>query len=291
MGEALHLDHTGHIVHDLAAAAALYRRLGFSLQPVSHHQTPGADGRMVPAGTANQCAMLGRGYLEIMGVTDRHADSYSAREAAGFLDAFEGLHLLAIGTADREATRARLAQMQVDHVTRDLGRMVDTDQGPAEARFRLLPVTGLSDASRSFFFIEHVTRDLVWPPGSTGHENGARALTELVIVAADPAALVPVLDPVLATAGRRAGDEITWQLDHSALVVTTAAGASSRFGVTIAVRDMIHAAGQVVEVADLAASAALLQRNGVPFRHHHGRLTVAPEDGMGVALQFAQAAG
>lgn len=290
MNETLHLDHTGHIVHDLAAAAETYRRLGFSLQPVSHHQTPGRDGRMVPAGTANQCAMLARGYLEIMGVTDRKADSYSAREAGGFLDTFEGLHLLAIGTADRDATRARLQRNGTACATRDLARMVDTGAGPAEARFRLLTVAPLSDASRSFFFIEHATRDLVWPPGSTSHPNGAQGLAELVIVAAEPAALVPVLDVVLAVAGQPEGEGFFWQLHHSRLIVTTAAGAGRRFGTAIAGRNLTHAAGQVIEVADPDATAALLQRNHVPFRHHLGRLTVAPADCMGVALQFAPAA-
>ncbi|MBW7923045.1 MAG: VOC family protein [Rubellimicrobium sp.] len=291
MREALHLDHTGHIVRDLGAAAALYRRMGFRLTPLSHHQTPGRDGCMVPAGTANQCAMLPRGYLEIMGVTDRSADSYSAREAGGFLDAFEGLHLLAFGTADRDATQARLERDGVACAPRELGRMIDTATGPAEARFRLLTVAAMSDESRSFFFIEHATRDLLWQPDLTVHENGALGLAELVIVTDDPGGLEQTLNRTFGVNGTPEGPAIIWRLDRSALVVTTAADADDRFGVSVARRDIPHAAGQVIEVADMAALAGLLQRNAVPFCRHRDRLTVAPADAMGVALQFAPAGG
>lgn len=289
MAEDLHIDHTGHIVHDLEAAAALYRRLGFRLTPISHHQTPGPGGEMVPAGTSNHCAMLPRGYLELMGVTDRSADSYSAREAAGFLDLFEGLHLLAISTADRDATAARLERDGMAARKRELGRMVETPDGLAEARFRLLPVDALSDESRSFFFIEHATRDLVWAPGSTAHENGARALAALVIVADDPDALKETLSRTFGTECAADGAGLAWTLGPSTFTVTTAADASARFGATIAARAMPYAAAQVVGVADIAALATLLTRNGVAFHRHADGLTIAPEDCMGVALRFIRA--
>lgn len=289
MSEALHLDHTGHIVADLAAAAQLYARLGFDLQPVSHHQTPGPDGAMVPGGTSNQCAMLEQGYLELLTVADRSAPSYSARENAAFLDRFEGLHLLAMGTRDATATRARLTAAGVAFAPRDLGRMVDSPSGRQEARFRLMPVDGLTDANQVFFFIEHATRDLVWAPGSTIHRNGAKRLRELVMVAGEPARMADRLDRAFGRTAVREGDALSWQLDRSRLIVTTPEGAQAHFGVPVARRDGAHAAGQAVEVADLGAAGRLLAANGVPFTRHRGRITVAPADCLGVALQFCGA--
>lgn len=289
MSEALHLDHTGHIVTDLAAGSRLYRRLGFDLLPVSHHQTPGPDGRMVPGGTSNQCAMLEQGYLELLTVTDRTAPSYSARENAAFLDRFEGLHLLAMGTRDAAATRARLTQAGVSFAPRDLGRMVDSPSGRQEARFRLMPVDDLTDANQVFFFIEHATRELVWAPGSTIHRNGAKRLRELVMVTDDPASLSGRLDRAFGRAAERVGDTLVWQLERSRLIVATPPAAQAHFGVPVARRDGAYAAGQTIEVADLAATEKLLAANAVPFIRHRGRLTVAPADCLGVALQFCGA--
>ncbi|MCC6304626.1 MAG: VOC family protein [Rhodobacteraceae bacterium] len=291
MTERLHLDHVGHVVADLAAAARLYGRLGFALMPVSHHRTPGPDGGMVPGGTANQCAMLGQGYLELLAITDRTAPTFSARENAAFLDRFEGLHLLAIGTLDAAATRARLVAAGVAFSARDLGRMVEGPEGPAEARFRLTPVEPLSDANQTFFFIEHLTRQRVWPAGSTRHPNGARGLRELVMVAADPAPLALRLDRALGRGARQAGGAWIWELSASRLVVATPEGADARLGAPVARRDGAHAAGLAVEVDDLGAVERLLQRNAVPFRRHEGRLTVAPADGLGTAIQFCGGEG
>jgi hypothetical protein len=49
------LDHLGHFVRDLDAAAAVWEKLGFVVTPVSVHNVAGK-----PAGTSNRCVMLGR---------------------------------------------------------------------------------------------------------------------------------------------------------------------------------------------------------------------------------------
>lgn len=289
MSEALHLDHVGHIVADLAAAAALYGRLGFDLLPVSHHRTPGPDGRMVPGGTANQCAMLGQGYLELLTVTDRGAPTYSARENGIFLDRFEGLHLLAMGTRDAAVTRARLASAGVAFSARELGRTVDGSDGPAEARFRLTPVDPLTDANQTFFFIEHMTRPLVWPAGSTVHRNGARRLRELVLVSDEPAELAGRLDRALGRGPSRAGSVLAWELADSRVVVAAPRDAEAYFGAPLARREGAHAAGLAVEVTDIGAAERLLAANAVPFLRHAGRLTVPQAHCLGAAIQFCGA--
>jgi len=69
---ALDLDHVGIAIRDLDAGAAQFRRLGFKLTERGYHtlppETPG--GPRPRAGTANHCAMLERGYLELIGISD-----------------------------------------------------------------------------------------------------------------------------------------------------------------------------------------------------------------------------
>ena len=57
------LDHVGIAVRDLDAAAAAYRRLGFTLTQKSEHMTAGPDGTLVPAGTGNRCFKIGRAHV------------------------------------------------------------------------------------------------------------------------------------------------------------------------------------------------------------------------------------
>ena len=50
------LDHLGHFVPDLDAAAAVWEKQGFKVTPTSVHQVSGK-----PAGTTNRCVMLEEG--------------------------------------------------------------------------------------------------------------------------------------------------------------------------------------------------------------------------------------
>src|SRR5262245_9966710 len=94
------LDHLGHFVPDLAAAGALWEKLGFKVTPVSHHQV---DGK--PAGTSNRCVMLGKGYIELLAPT---ADTPNAQRVRDRMKRFVGVHLACFGTPAAEAEQARL---------------------------------------------------------------------------------------------------------------------------------------------------------------------------------------
>ena len=98
---ALNLDHVGIAVHDLDAAAEQFRRLGFQLTPRGYHTLPAkADGERPRVGSGNNCAMLERGYIELIGIVD---PSYLGR-LRDDLARYEGLHIVAFGTRDSEAT-------------------------------------------------------------------------------------------------------------------------------------------------------------------------------------------
>ena len=95
------LDHLGHFVPDLDAAAAVWEKLGFKVTPTSVHQVSGK-----PAGTSNRCVMLEEGYLELLAPT---MDTASAQRVRDRMRLFIGVHLACFGTPDAAAEQRRLA--------------------------------------------------------------------------------------------------------------------------------------------------------------------------------------
>jgi catechol 2,3-dioxygenase-like lactoylglutathione lyase family enzyme len=182
-----HLDHVGTAVTDLAAAYAIFTRLGFRLTPISHHEGSIEPGQPVqPWGSANHCAMLKRGYLELLGLTD--PTLFNPVEA--MLARYQGPHIVAFSSADASATYAELKR-RADYVMppRDLGRMAACGPDLREMRrvaFRLVGIARGHLTQARFQFTEHLTPDLIWQPALLDHPNGAVAVTAAHIVSADP---------------------------------------------------------------------------------------------------------
>jgi len=83
------LDHLGAIVRNLAEGAARWEKLGFALSPTSRQGGKMPDrNEEGPWATANRCAILQKGYLELIGVVDETAYNPWTK----FLARFEGLH-------------------------------------------------------------------------------------------------------------------------------------------------------------------------------------------------------
>src|SRR5262249_49050285 len=68
---AVDLDHVGVAIRDLDAGERAFRRLGFNLTTRSFHRGSRIPGAPIEEwGSGNHCAMLQRGYLEIIRLTD-----------------------------------------------------------------------------------------------------------------------------------------------------------------------------------------------------------------------------
>src|SRR5438105_1674821 len=102
---AVFLDHVAHFVPAMDAAAQALERCGFRLTPFTA-QTNREEGETIPAGTANRCAMLQRGYVEILIAT---VDTPLARQLTGRLARHVGVHLAAFSTPDAAGEHDRLA--------------------------------------------------------------------------------------------------------------------------------------------------------------------------------------
>ena len=166
------LDHLGHFVPDLDAAAAVWEKLGFAVTPLSVHQVGGK-----PAGTSNRCVMLDEGYLELLAPT---ADTPNARRVRERMKRFVGVHLACFGTPTAEAEHQRLAAhgFAPDAVVR-LERKIETGD---TVRFAVVYVPPDKMPEGRVQYCEHLTPREVWREGFVN----PFALRAVYVVADEP---------------------------------------------------------------------------------------------------------
>jgi hypothetical protein len=167
------VDHLGHFVPDLDAAARLLDTLGLSATPVSHHRISGK-----PAGTANRCVMLEEGYLEILCPT---LDTPHAQRVRGLMARYAGVHLACFGTPDAAFEHQRLAAYGFQPELIDLGRTIDTGEA---LRFRVVYVAPGKMPEGRVQYCEHLTPQFLWKKKFVN----PLSLREVYVVASRPVA-------------------------------------------------------------------------------------------------------
>ncbi len=155
------IDHAIVAVRDLDAAAASFIALGFTLTPRGRHSI----------GSQNHCIMFGSNYIELLVAPVAHPwlDYYRAFG--------EGLAAIALSTEDADATYRSL-KAKGARPPLDLSRPVEG----GVAKFRLVQI----DGAPQVFFVQHLTRELVWRPEWQSHPNGARELASVSLSAQKP---------------------------------------------------------------------------------------------------------
>ncbi len=278
-GEEIFLDHVGHFVADREAARRALARCGFAPTPVSVQVNP--DG--TPTGTGNVCAMLARGYVEVLFKT---AATPLAAELDLAMARYPGVHLAAFAVADAAKAHARLGA--AGFVLRPLVNMqrpVDTETGPATAAFTVARVERGVMAEGRIQILTHHTEDAVWQKRWLAHPNGARGLASVVIAVAD---VEEAAARFVRFTGRRAISTRSGQtiaLDRGRVdLVSRAAFEAALPEIAIASLPFIGAYGIVV--ASLDATATLLARAGLRTRRAGACVIAAfPEElGQGVWL-------
>jgi hypothetical protein len=171
---AIGLDHIGIVGADLGALAGAFCDLGFAVTPRATH----ASGR-----TANRCVMLrDGGYLELIATVPGQASATVSR----FLSSGPGAHILALEVNDEAMARDRLLRAGVAAGEVEI---VEREANPTKpgvmARFALVMPPDIPEGRISL--IRHLTRDLLWRPEFTAHENQGMALIEAVFASPAPA--------------------------------------------------------------------------------------------------------
>jgi hypothetical protein len=182
---SLALDHVAHFVPHINQASSALKRLGFTLTPFSaqsHRLEPG--GPLIPAGTGNRCVMLQRGYLEFLTPT---GSSPLAEQLRAAIQRYVGVHLVAFGTAEPEADRARIEKAgfrPLEPVA--LQRDIDTPAGVETARFTVVRVPPGAMAEGRIQYCRHHTPRLLWQDRWLAHANQVRALAAVLLCVQDP---------------------------------------------------------------------------------------------------------
>lgn len=182
---ALVLDHIAHFVPDSDAAAKALEVFGFTVTPFSaqsHKATP--DAPVTPAGTGNRCVMLRRGYLEFLTPTGQTQIADQLRQS---IQRYTGVHLIAMGTVDLEADRARLDKAGFAPLpVLSLERPIGTPDGDQTARFSVLRVPSGTMPEGRVQFVEQRTPELLWQKRWLDHTNRSFGLAAVFVCVADP---------------------------------------------------------------------------------------------------------
>ncbi len=268
------LDHVGIMGSDLAGLGRAYEALGFQLTPVSQQSGSLKPGEPVEMwGSANRCAMLPEGYIELLGIIDK--SRYDNR-IGEFVARYPGGHIVVFGCDDPEAEVARLRGQgfKVVGLTK-LQRMIIVDGKNEQVRFVLVRMETGAMAEGRVQMLRHETPNLMWRPELTVHANGARRLTQVVIAVADLAEGTERYARFLGVAPRADGPARHFDLPRGRC--TLVAGADLGRVVPGAVAPTLpYIAAMRVTVADLDRAAALpgaTRANGeviVPARYAGG---------------------
>ncbi|MCC7487157.1 MAG: VOC family protein [Burkholderiales bacterium] len=258
---ALTLDHVAYFVPHVEAASDALDRLGFTLTPFSaqsHRLEPG--GPLVPAGTANRCVMLERGYLEILTPT---GDTGVANQLRVAIKRYTGMHSIVFGTVAPDADHARLEHGGFAPLPPvSLQREIATDRDVQTARFTVVRVPPGAMAEGRIQYCRHHTPELLWQERWLAHPNRATALTGVVICVADPASTARRYERFTGLPVQAFGN--VWRMDSARgwLLFVDPRTLERALGITAPCVPWI--AGQALASSDIESTRAFLSDRGVP---------------------------
>ena len=214
------LDHVGWFVPDMDAAAAQFETLGFPLTPFTVHMNEQPDGSRVPSGTANRCAMIRRGYLEVLTRVPDIESAITQQMDAG-LARYTGLHLIAFTVSDTDATTARLREQgfSPDPPVALRRPMPLDDGGEGTAAFSVIRLPNDAMSEGRVQVLSQDTPDVVWQPSVTADANGASMLSGILICAEDPAEAAGRYERFTGKKRRVSGDGYRIALDRGEIAI------------------------------------------------------------------------
>jgi hypothetical protein len=286
-GDQIFLDHVGWFVPDMDGASAAFGALGFPLTPFTVHMNEQPDGSRVPSGTANRCAMIRRGYLEVL-TRVPEVESAITRQMDDGLARYTGLHLIAFTVADTEAATARLRQAGfAPEAPTALRRPMPLDAGgEGTAAFSVIRLPSDAMVEGRVQVLSQDTPNVVWQPSVTAEENALDMLSGLLICAEDPEETAIRYERFTGRPKTAVGSGYRIDLDRGRIAICTPAECGETLpGITVPSIPFIAAVS--IRSADLAATRAFLAARKIPLlSDEEGRIAVHPDAGMGAAFVF-----
>ena len=180
------IDHVVLAVHDLEAARREFAALGFTLTPRAEH----------PFGTDNCLIQLRECFIELLTVArpkliPPHAPRQFSFAAFNrdFLAKQEGLAMLVFDSRDAAKDRDAFAAAGLpDYERFDFSRQAGLPDGrQVTVGFSLAFATDPGMPEAAFFTCQQHAPEHFWKPDYQRHGNGAYGISEIVMVAAEPA--------------------------------------------------------------------------------------------------------
>ncbi|HEX2353018.1 MAG TPA: VOC family protein [Xanthobacteraceae bacterium] len=280
------LDHVVHAVRDLAAAAELYRRLGFTVGARNRHAW----------GTHNHLVQLPGFFVELLTVAEPEklgSDGFSALFGTFnriFLKDQEGLSLLILESDDAatDAARFRSAGIGVSDAMRFEREGKRPDGAAVKVGFSLAFARDAKAAAVGFAVSQQHFPENFWDPAFQQHGNTASGIEAAVLVADNPSehraflsAFAGVRDLSVTSSG------ITASTPRGDISVIQPAAFRSRFGTEPPdVSRGARLAAMQFRVRDRAALSAALAAGGIATFSRMDATIVGPQTALGATLVF-----
>lgn len=275
------LDHFILLVTDLDRAQAKFEKLGFALTPRGFH---------VHHPTANHTAVFADNYLELLYYP---ADVRVTSRFSNLPPEYEGPAAVALQPTDSATVHDELAALGLNPEPIVAGgRPVMTPDGEKRASWRNQRFPDNAPILPSTFVCGHETREAVYLRGADVHPNGAKRLSELVLVHADPASLIGMYVKLFGEpAVSSDSDGVTVKPGTAIWRVLTPASFAARYpGVDIGqLPPDGRFVGVVLRVASLAKVSEILEAAGTATtKSATGGLVPPPAAAAGLVLEFQE---
>lgn len=282
------LDHIVHAVHDLDAAADLYRRLGF--------QVGGRNIHPRNWGTQNHIVQLPGTYIELLGLGDTtemapHGPRLFSFGAFNrdFLARRQGLSMLVLegrGAPDVDEFRAAgISNFDLYEFERE-GRRPDGTV--VKLAFALAFASDPLAPDIGFFSILHRYPESFWNPAFQDHPNTAAAVAGIVMVADNPGGHRMFLEAftgqrdVLATPA-----VLSIKTPRGEIHVMQPDAFRDRFEVVPPTTEHgARLAALRFSLRDLDGLEARLRAESIPSSRDMDRIVIGPDSGLGATLMF-----
>ncbi|MDP6774169.1 MAG: VOC family protein [Rhodospirillales bacterium] len=262
------LDHAViNVKFEMDRAVPLFEGLGFTVTPRGYHSL----------GSINHLMIFGTDYLELIGLP-----AGIEKPRPEIANSPLGINGLVFKAEDVDSTYAHLDGLGLaGDAPMSFTRPVELGGEEHTARFRTVKVRPDTFPAGRVYFCEHGTPELVWRKEWSTHANGAVAIREFVVVAAEPEAAAARYADVTGAANIT-GDaaELIIGLGGARLSVLSPARYGERFGaLALALGDRPSIFGAItISTDDLAAATSAVERSGLPSRVERDRVVVGVPD-------------
>jgi hypothetical protein len=279
------LDHFAHAVRDLDQAGRAFERLGFFLLPAARH---------AELGSCNRVFQLGRTYYELVADLDRSLPLLRDRMMPRF-QCGDGMAIVSLTSADLTGDRDAIvaAGLDPDPILNARRAITMPDGSADETNSHCFYVW--RDAPRRYltlFLSHHYKPETIFVPAYQRHPNGARNVTRLTYVSADPAGDRSYFSAMLGappTGTGANGLEFTTPAGET-IEVLDPSRLTDRFGPAAPPWcDRLAGYGIGIDFAtdDLDRCGALLAAADVPAVTFAGRLVVPASFAAGMVVSFS----